>query len=50
MFVILGHKKGFELIVLDGNGQEITELAEAIKALKGVKFSKPITIGPNKKV
>ncbi|AAM05169.1 transcriptional regulator, CopG family [Methanosarcina acetivorans C2A] len=40
----------FELIVLDGNGQEITELAGSIIALKGVKFSKLTTVDPNKKI
>lgn len=46
----LGHEEGFELIVLDGNGQEITELAGAIIALKGVKFSKLTTVAPNEKI
>ncbi|HOW13548.1 nickel-responsive transcriptional regulator NikR [Methanosarcina sp.] len=45
----LGHEEGFELIVLDGSGQEITELAGAIIAIKGVKFSKLTTIAPDVK-
>lgn len=45
----LGHEEGFELIVLDGSGQEITELAGAIIALKGVKFSKLTTVSPDEK-
>ncbi|MDQ1275002.1 MAG: CopG family transcriptional regulator, nickel-responsive regulator [Euryarchaeota archaeon] len=46
----LDDEDGFELIVLDGNGQEITELAGAIIALKGVKFSKLTTVAPNQKI
>lgn len=46
----LSHEECFELIVLDGNGQEITELAGAIIALKGVKFSKLTTVAPNNKI
>lgn len=37
----------FELIVLDGGGEEITELAGSIISLKGVKFSKLTTVKPN---
>ncbi len=40
--VYLDHEDCFEIVVLDGEGKEITELAEAIMALKGVKFSKLI--------
>lgn len=46
----LDNEDGFELIVLDGSGQEITELAGAIIAFKGVKFSKLTTVAPNKKI
>ncbi|AAM30362.1 MULTISPECIES: nickel-responsive transcriptional regulator NikR [Methanosarcina] len=37
----------FEIVVLEGEGKEITELAEAIMALKGVKLSKLITTESN---
>jgi len=46
----LDTEDGFELIVLDGSGQEITELAGAIIALKGVKFSKLTTVEPGEKI
>lgn len=32
--IYFGHEDCFEVVVLDGNGEEITELAEAIMALK----------------
>ncbi|MDI9394090.1 MAG: nickel-responsive transcriptional regulator NikR [Euryarchaeota archaeon] len=39
----------FEIVILDGDGKEIKELAEAIMALKGVKLSKLITAKSNEK-
>jgi CopG family nickel-responsive transcriptional regulator len=41
--IYLDHEDCFEIVILEGEGQEITELAEAIMALKGVKLSKLIT-------
>lgn len=46
----LDHDNCFEIIVLDGDGEEIKELAEAIMALKGVKFSKFTTVTSNEKI
>ncbi len=46
----LDHDNCFEVIVLDGEGEEIKELAEAIMALKGVKFSKLTTVASNDKI
>ncbi|WP_292373957.1 MULTISPECIES: nickel-responsive transcriptional regulator NikR [unclassified Methanosarcina] len=46
----LDHDNCFEVIVLDGDGEEIKELAEAIMALKGVKFSKLTTVASNEKI
>ena len=42
----LDHENCFEIIVIDGGGEEIKELAEAIMTLKGVKFSKLTTANP----
>jgi CopG family nickel-responsive transcriptional regulator len=41
--VYLDKEDCFEVVVLDGEGKEITELAEAMMALKGVKLSKLVT-------
>jgi CopG family nickel-responsive transcriptional regulator len=38
------------VIVLEGDGEEIKEIAEAIMALKGVKFSKLTTVASNEKI
>ncbi|AKB49749.1 MULTISPECIES: nickel-responsive transcriptional regulator NikR [Methanosarcina] len=46
----LDHDNCFEVIVLDGEGEEIKELAEAIMALKGVKFSKLTTVASTDKI
>ena len=46
----LDYDNCFEVIVLDGEGEEIKELAEAIMALKGVKFSKLTTVASNDKI
>lgn len=46
----LDHDNCFEVIVLDGEGEEIKELAEAIMALKGVKFSKLTTVASNEQI
>ena len=48
--IFLNNEEGFELIVLDGNGEEITELAGSIISLNGVKFSKLTTVAHNKKI
>ncbi|WP_292388963.1 nickel-responsive transcriptional regulator NikR [Methanosarcina sp. UBA5] len=48
MHVYLDRENCFELIFLNGKGEDITELAESIIALKGVKFSKLTTISLNK--
>ena len=46
----LDHDNCFEVIVLDGDGEEIKKLAEAIMALKGVKFSKLTTVASDEKL
>jgi CopG family nickel-responsive transcriptional regulator len=46
----LDHDNYFDVIVLDGDGGEIKELAEAIMALKGVKFSKLTTVAADEKL
>ena len=46
----LDHDNCFEVIVLEGDGEEIKELSEAIMALKGVKFSKLTTVPSNEKI
>lgn len=46
--VYLDRENCFELIFLNGKGEDIAELAESIIALKGVKFSKLTTIALNK--
>jgi len=48
--VHLDHDNCFEVIVLDGDGEEIKELTEAILALKGVQFSKLTTIASSEKL
>ncbi|MDQ1275003.1 MAG: CopG family transcriptional regulator, nickel-responsive regulator [Euryarchaeota archaeon] len=47
--IYFDHDTCLEVIVLDGNGEEIAELAGAIIALKGVKFSKLTTVSPDEK-
>lgn len=46
--VYLDRENCFELIFLNGKGEDIAELAESIIALKGVTFSKLTTISLNK--
>lgn len=46
----LDHDNCFEVIVLDGEGEEIKEFAENIMALKGVKFSKLTTVASSDKM
>jgi CopG family nickel-responsive transcriptional regulator len=46
--VYLDRENCFELIFLNGKGEDIAELAESIIALKGVKFSKLTTISLTK--
>jgi CopG family nickel-responsive transcriptional regulator len=41
--VYLEQEDCFEIVVLEGEGKEIIELAEAMMSLKGVKLSKLIT-------
>lgn len=50
MYVYLDNNNYFEVIVLEGEGKEITEFAGAIMALKGVKFSKLTTAAPEEKI
>ncbi|KKG09195.1 nickel-responsive transcriptional regulator NikR [Methanosarcina sp. 2.H.A.1B.4] len=40
----------FEVVVLDGSGEEIAELAEAMMALKGVKYSNLTTVESNESI
>jgi CopG family transcriptional regulator, nickel-responsive regulator len=44
MHVDLNYDDSFEVIVLDGEGEEIKKLVEAMTTLKGVKISKVMTI------
>jgi CopG family transcriptional regulator, nickel-responsive regulator len=46
----LDNENCFEVIVLEGDGENIKELAEAIMALKGVKFSKLTTVAASEKL
>lgn len=46
----LGQNDCFEVVVLDGDGEEITEFADAMTSLKGVKISKLTTLASNKQV
>jgi len=48
--IYLDHDNCFEVIVLDGDGKEIKELAEAIMALKGVNFSKLTTVASSENI
>jgi CopG family nickel-responsive transcriptional regulator len=50
MHVHLDHDNCFEVIVLDGDGEEIKELSESIMALKGVTFSKLTTVAADEKI
>ena len=50
MHIHLDHDNCFEVIVLDGEGKEIKELAEAIMAIKGVKFSKLTTVASDENI
>jgi CopG family nickel-responsive transcriptional regulator len=47
---LLDRDNFIEVIILDGDGEEIKELAVAILSLKGVKFSKLTTIASNEKI
>lgn len=40
----------FEIVVLEGDGKEITKFAESIMALKGVKFSKLTTLASKESI
>jgi CopG family nickel-responsive transcriptional regulator len=44
----LNRNERFEVVVMEGDGEEIIELAEAMKALKGVELSKLATVAPKK--
>ncbi|WP_440945215.1 nickel-responsive transcriptional regulator NikR [Methanosarcina sp. T3] len=46
----LSHEECFEVVVLNGDGKEITELSEAMMALKGVKFSRLTTVASNENI
>lgn len=46
----LDHDNCFEVIVLEGDGEDIKDLAENIMALKGVKFSKLTTVASSDKI
>jgi len=50
MYVHLDNNNYFEVIVLEGDGEEITKFAGSIMALKGVKFSKLTTAEPEEKI
>ncbi len=50
VYFYLDYGNCFEIIILNGQGEEIAELAEYIIALKGVKFSKLTTLIPTKQV
>ena len=50
MHIHLDHDNCFEVIVLDGDGEEIKELSESIMALKGVKFSKLTTVASDENI
>ena len=50
MHIHLDHDNCFEVIVLDGDGEEIKELAEAIMAITGVKSSKLTTVASSDKI
>lgn len=46
----LDHDNCLEVIVLDGDGEDIKELAENLLSLNGVKFSKLTTVPPTDKI
>ncbi len=48
--IYLDNEDCFEIVILDGDGKEIIELAEAIMTLKGVKLSKLITAESNETI
>lgn len=48
--VHLDHDNCLEIIVLQGEGKSVKELAESMMALKGVKHVKLSTISPNSKL
>ena len=50
MHIHLDHDNCFEVIVMDGDGEEIKELADSIMALKGVKHSKLTTVAADEQV
>ena len=48
--IYLDHNDCYEVVVLDGNGEEIAELTEAMMTLKGVKFSNLTTVASKEKI
>jgi len=47
--IYLDHNDCYEIVVLDGNGEEIAELTESMMKLKGVKFSNLTTVASKEK-
>jgi CopG family transcriptional regulator, nickel-responsive regulator len=48
--IYLDHNDCYEIVVLDGNGEEIAELTESMMKLKGVKFSNLTTVASKEKI
>jgi CopG family transcriptional regulator, nickel-responsive regulator len=48
--IYLDHYDCYEVVVLDGNGEEIAKLTEAMMTLKGVKFSNLTTVASKEKI
>lgn len=48
--IYLNHNDCYEIVVLDGNGEEIAELTEAMMTLKGVKFSNLTTVASKQNI
>ena len=48
--IYLDHDDCYEVVVLDGNGEEIAKLTEAMMTLKGVKFSNLTTVASKEKI
>ncbi|NLI61800.1 MAG: nickel-responsive transcriptional regulator NikR [Methanosarcinaceae archaeon] len=50
LHIHLDHDNCLEVIVLEGDGEDIKELAESLLSLNGVKFSKLTTVPPVSKI
>lgn len=48
--IYLDHNDCYEVVVLDGNGEEIAELTDTMIRLKGVKFSNLTTVASKEKI